>query len=163
LTGAGTTAGTVSYMSPEQARGEELDPSSDIFSVGAVLYEMASGKVAFAGNTPPVIYNAILSGQPAPLEKQNPSLSRELVEIISKCVEKKKELRYPNAAALRADLKRLKRDTESGIATTAISRRPSKLTRRVAFGAVAGVLVASAILFIPRLRSRADTMKETDV
>ncbi len=163
LTGAGTTAGTVSYMSPEQARGEELDPGSDIFSVGAVLYEMASGKLAFAGNTPPVIYNAILSGRPAPLAQLNPSVSRELDGIISKCLEKKKELRYPNAAALRADLKRLKRDTESGIATTAVPRRPAGMVRRVSLGATAIVLLAAAVLFIPRLRSRADGMKETDV
>ena len=112
-TGAGTTVGTVSYMSPEQARGEDVDHRSDIFSLGSVLYEMATGRLAFEGNTPAVIYNGILSLAPKPIGQLNPSVSVDLVRIINRCLEKNRELRYQSVTDLRSDLKRLKRDTES--------------------------------------------------
>ena len=102
----------MAYMSPEQARGEELDARSDLFSFGAVLYEMATGRMAFHGNTAAIIYEAILNRAPTPLARVNPDLSPELERIITKAVEKDRKLRYQNAADIRTDLQRLKRDKE---------------------------------------------------
>ena len=100
-------------MSPEQARGEELDARSDIFSFGAVLYEMATGKQAFSGNTTAVMFDAILNREPMPARRLNPELPPKLDEIIRKALEKDRKLRYQSAADLLADLQRIKRDSDS--------------------------------------------------
>src|ERR1700752_2742730 len=113
LTSTGVSMGTVAYMSPEQVRGEELDERTDLFSLGLVLYEMATGRQAFVGNTSGVVFEAILNRAPTPATRLNPAISPQLEQIINKALEKDRALRYRTAADLSADLQRLKRDTDS--------------------------------------------------
>ena len=114
LTSPGTALGTVAYMSPEQVRGEKLDARSDLFSFGLVLYEMATGRQAFNGNTSGVIFSAILERDPVAPTRANPDLPSKLEEIIGKALEKDPKLRYQHASDLRSDLQRAKRDTDTG-------------------------------------------------
>ena len=146
LTTPGTALGTVAYMSPEQARGQELDARTDLFSFGAVLYEMATGAVAFGGSTTAVIFDAILNRAPASLLELNPALPAQLEQITNKLLEKDREMRYQSASDVRTDLKRAKRDTESGKTRHPVTSpvQGAMLSRAGIADAQAGVQPASA-------------------
>ena len=145
LTSPGSTMGTIAYMSPEQARGEELDARTDLFSFGAVLYEMAIGRMAFPGSSSAVIHEAILNRTPVPASQINQALPPKLDEIIGKAVEKDRKLRYQNAADIRTDLQRLKRDTTSGKTAVVDAVAPVASGYLLWLGLLAAVIVILAI------------------
>ncbi len=147
MTNPGSAVGTLGYMSPEQVRGQEVDARTDLFSMGVVLYEMATGTMAFRGETAGVIFDAILNRAPVPLAQVDAALPPELQRIIDRCLEKDRADRYPDAAALRSDLERLKHDRDSGRQSSPAvnERKPPGTWRWKAWGSAAALVVAALV------------------
>jgi eukaryotic-like serine/threonine-protein kinase len=163
LTSPGSTLGTVAYMSPEQVKGKELDPRTDLFSFGGVLYEMCTGTLPFRGDTSGLIFNAILERPPVSPLRINPDIPTKLEEVINKALEKDRNLRYQHATDIRTDLQRLKRDTESGKAA-AVSQTSSRWSLRTSLlGAIAlvfviAIIAAAAMFFRSSGRTRLNSV-----
>jgi eukaryotic-like serine/threonine-protein kinase len=173
LTRPGSAIGTFAYMSPEQVRGEELDARTDLFSLGVVLYEMATGRQAFRGDTSGIVSDEILNRTPTAAVRLNPNVPAKLEEILNKALEKSRKLRYQNAADLRADLQRLRRDTEPGRGSVGIgdAAREDKSARRSWAGTLAGVgavvvalaAISAWLIFSRQAHAHALTDKDTVV
>ena len=167
LTATGVVVGTVSHMSPEQIRGERLDPRTDLFSFGVVLYEMATGKLPFEGATQASVFDSILNHPPVPTLQLNASLPAEIERIIGKCLEKDRDLRYQHASEIRSDLKRLKQDIEPARLTTGAQHGTGVSRRRrnalIAAAAIAGLGIAGYLFFhrAPKLTDK-DTIVLAD-
>jgi len=163
LTSPGRAMGTVAYMSPEQVRARELDARTDLFSFGTVLYEMATGTLPFRGDSPGVIFNAILESKPTAAVRLNPDVPAKLEEILNKCLEKDRNLRYQHASEIRADLRRLKRDSHSvgTLAATAASR--TGLPWKIAIPAAVGIILLAVGGYFYLHRSPKLTDKDTIV
>jgi eukaryotic-like serine/threonine-protein kinase len=145
LTSPGQTVGTVAYMSPEQVRAKELDARTDLFSFGALLYEMATGAMPFRGESTGVLFDSILNRAPAPPVRLNPDVPADLERILNKCLEKDRNLRYQHAADIRTDLQRLKRDTESHSSPASVETEHAARTGRAPWIIAAGALVIIAV------------------
>jgi eukaryotic-like serine/threonine-protein kinase len=163
LTSPGSAVGTVAYMSPEQVRGSNLDARTDLFSFGVVLYEMATGTLPFRGDTSGVIFDGILNRAPTPPVRLNPDLPQQLENIINKALEKDPKLRYQHASEIRADLQRVKRDTDSGTRAVTETKPAKAAWRRYVLIAAGIALVAAVIaawLFLPGTRKTLPASKE---
>jgi len=149
LTSPGTAVGTIAYMSPEQVRAKELDARTDLFSFGALLYEMATGGLPFSGESTGVIFEAILNRTPVPLAQLNREVPAEFERIVSKCLEKDRNLRYQHASEIRADLQRLKRDSASGTVSATVVRKPATSTRsRLFIAGASAAIIALLVTFV---------------
>jgi serine/threonine protein kinase/tetratricopeptide (TPR) repeat protein len=165
LTSPGTALGTIAYMSPEQVRAKELDARTDLFSFGAVLYEMATGALPFHGESSGVVFDSILNRDPVPPVRLNPEVPAELERIINKCLEKDRNLRYQHASEIRTDLQRLKRDSESGRSAAAgiPATRLARLWKIVAPSLLVALLIAGGLYYRARQQSNRLTDKDTIV
>jgi serine/threonine protein kinase len=167
LTSPGSAIGTVAYMSPEQARGEKLDARTDLFSFGAVFYEMVTGRMAFPGNTAAIVHDAVLNRAPVPVLRLNPGLPPKFEEIVVKALEKDRKLRYQNASDVRADLQRLNRDMELTELRISDTSNPSRAvmtgvsTKPVAVIATVAMLAIVAGFGLWRLYGPAHTAPQT--
>ena len=162
LTSPGSTLGTVAYMSPEQVKGKELDVRTDLFSFGALLYEMATGTLPFRGDTSGVIFDSILNRAPVPPVRLNPDLPAELERIVAKCLEKDRSLRYQHASEIRTDLQRLKRDTGGGKSALAGPSTPRWSRRTIVISTLAFIsvitLVALGVFYFGNTHTRINSV-----